>query len=138
MKKFLILLLGFFTLTAMANNDYPVSFNNLPQKAQQFINQHFKDVGFLSAKQDDGNYEVTLKNGTEIEFTSQGDWKDVDCHNTAVPAAIVPAGITKYVKAQFPNNIITKIEKKYNGYEIELNNDMDLKFDQKGNFLYAD
>jgi len=50
----------------------------------------------------------------------------------------VPANITKYVKAQFPNNIIVKISKKYNGYEIELNSDIELKFDAKGNFLYAD
>lgn len=138
MKKFLFLLLGFFTLNAMASNDQPVSFNNLPQKAQQFINQHFSGVGFLSAKLDDGQYEVRLKNGTEIEFTAQGEWKEVDCHTTAVPAAIVPANITKYVKAQFPNNIIVKISKKYNGYEIELNSDIELKFDAKGNFLYAD
>lgn len=138
MKKFLLLLLGFFTLNAMASNDQPVSFNNLPQKSQQFINQHFSSVGFLSAKLDDGQYEVRLKNGTEIEFTAQGEWKEVDCHTTAVPAAIVPANITIYVKAQFPNNIIVKISKKYNGYEIELNSDIELKFDAKGNFLYAD
>lgn len=138
MKKLLILLLGLITLSAVACNDRPVQFKDLPQGAQQFINQHFKDIGMLSAKLDDGEYEVMLNNGTKIEFSRSGEWKKVDCHTTAVPSAIIPAPITKYVTAQFPNNFIVKIDKDYNDYEIELNNDIDLKFDKAGNFLYAD
>lgn len=138
MKKLFLILFGFVAMSAFASNDRPVTFDQLPQKAQQFINQHFSKVGFLSAKFDEGTYEVTLVNGTEIDFTSQGDWKDVDCHTSAVPAAIVPAAISKYVKAQYPSNLIVKIEKKRNGYDIELNNDLDLVFDQKGNFIRID
>ena len=138
MKKIFLLLLSVIALNVYANTDIPVTFAQLPQKAQQFINKHFSSVGFLSAKQDDGEYEVMLKDGTKIEFTLQGDWKDVDCHVRAVLAALVPAGIAQYVKTNFPNNIITKIEKKYNGYDIELENDLELKFDKNGNFLYAD
>ncbi|MBO4581737.1 MAG: PepSY-like domain-containing protein [Bacteroidales bacterium] len=138
MKKVLILTLSLITLSAVACHDRPVTFNDLPQKAQQFINTHFKNIGVLSAKFDDGNYEVILKNGTEIEFSRQGEWKDVDCHTTAVPSAIIPAAIRDYVKAQFPDNIIVKIERDYNGYDIELDNDLDLKFDKNGNYLYID
>ena len=138
MKKILIVLLSVMAFNVYAFADTPVTFAQLPQKAQQFINKHFSNVGFLSAKQDDGEYEVMLKDGTKIDFTLQGDWKDVDCHVRAVPAAIVPAAITNYVKTNFPNNIITKIEKKYNGYDIELETDLELKFDKNGNFLYAD
>ena len=138
MKKILIVLLSVMALNVYAFADTPVTFAQLPQKAQQFINKHFINVGFLSAKQDDGEYEVMLKDGTKIDFTLQGDWKDVDCHVRAVPAAIVPAAITNYMKTNFPNNIITKIEKKYNGYDIELETDLELKFDKNGNFLYAD
>lgn len=138
MKKILVVLLSVMALNAYAFADIPVTYEQLPQKAQQFINKHFSSVGFLSAKQDDGEYEVMLKDGTKIEFTRQGDWKDVDCHVRAVPAAIVPAAIANYVKANFSSNIITKIEKKYNGYEIELETDLELKFDKNGNFLYAD
>lgn len=138
MKKTLVLLLCVMALNVYAFADVPVTFAQLPQKAQQFINTHFSSVGFLSAKQDDGEYEVMLKDGTKIDFTLKGDWKDVDCHVRAVPAAIVPAAISQYVKAGFPNNVITKIEKKYNGYEVELNNDLDLQFDKNGNFMGAD
>ena len=56
----------------------------------------------------------------------------------AVPAAIVPAAISKYVKAKFPNNTIVKISKKYAGYDIELDSDLELKFDKNGNYIGID
>jgi len=125
------------TLNVFAVNDRPITFKELPQKSQQFINTHFSGVEVLSVTVDD-DYEVYLASGTKVEFTLQGDWKEVKCPGSAVPAAIIPAAITKYVKANFPNNAIIKIDKKHSGYEIELNNDMELKFDKNGNFLGLD
>ncbi|MBQ2514162.1 MAG: PepSY-like domain-containing protein [Bacteroidales bacterium] len=138
MKKLLVLLLCVAAVNVYAVTDRPVTFAQLPQKAQQFITKHFSGVEFLSGKQDDGEYEVYLTDGTEIDFTAAGDWKDVDCHTRAVPAAIVPAAISKYVKAKFPNNTIVKISKKYAGYDIELDSDLELKFDKNGNFMTYD
>ena len=108
-----------------------------PQKAQQFINTHFSGVEVLSATVDD-DYEVYLANGTKVEFTMQGEWKEVKCPGAAVPAAIIPAAISKYVKANFPNSTIVKIDKKYSGYEVELNTDLELVFDKNGNFIGID
>ena len=138
MKKLFIILLGLVSMNVFAANDKPISYDQLPKKAQQFLTQHFSGAEFLSAVLDDGVYEVNLTNGVEVDFNSQGNWKKVDCHNTAVPAAIIPAAITKYVKAKFPKNIIVKIEKKLNGFDVELDNDLDLKFDKNGNFLRID
>ena len=125
------------TLNVFAVNDRPITFKELPQKSQQFITTHFSGVEVLSVTVDD-DYEVYLANGTKVEFTLQGEWKEVKCPGSAVPAAIVPAAITKYVKAQFPNSAIVKIDKKYRGYEVELNNDLELKFDKDGNFIGVD
>lgn len=136
MRK-LIVLLGIITL-AFVSCDRPLTFEKLPQQAQQFINQNFKDVGFLSAMKDDGKYDVVLKDGTEIEFTRKGEWKKVDCHLTAIPEAVIPPTILTYVKAQFPDNFIVKIDKDSREYEVELNNNIDLMFDKNGNFMYAD
>ena len=138
MKKVFVLLLSLVAMNAYAFADVPVTFAQLPQKAQQFISKHFSGVEFLTGKQDNGEYEVRLKDGTEIDFTAAGEWKDVDCHNRAVPASLVPASISKYVKARFANNVIVKISKKYRGYEIELDNDLELRFDKSGNFLSID
>ena len=137
MKKLFVLLLGLITLNVFASNDRPITFQQLPQKAQQFITTNFKGVEVLSATVDD-DYEVYLANGTKVEFTLQGEWKEVKCVAGAVPAAIIPAAISKYVKTHFPNTTIVKIDKKYNGYEVELNNDRELKFDKNGNFLAVD
>lgn len=137
MKKLFVLLLGLMTLNVFASNDRPIPFKELPQKAQTFITTHFSGVEVLSATVDD-DYEVYLANGAKVEFTLQGEWKEVKCPGSKVPAAIIPAAISKYVKTNFPNNAIVKIDKKYSGYEIELNNGLELKFDKNGNFMGAD
>lgn len=136
MKKLLFLVVV-LTVAVVACNR-PLTFEKLPQQAQQFINQNFKDVGFLSAMKDDGKYEVMLKDGSEIEFSRNGEWKKVDCHMMMVPAAVIPPNIMAYVSAQFPDNFIVKIDKDFNEIEVELNNSIDLKFDKNGNFKYAD
>ena len=43
-----------------------------------------------------------------------------------------------YIKANFPNEIITKIERKSTGIEVELANDFSLKFNKKGQFVSLD
>ena len=75
---------------------------------------------------------------TRFEFDKNGNWDKVDCHHAAVPAAIIPASIAKYVKANFPDSQIVKIDKERGGYDIELSNDLDLKFNAKGKFLGID
>ena len=114
----------------------------LPLTARNFINQYFSkpqisyikiDSEFLSKK-----YEVTLTDRTEIDFDKKGNWMEVDCKKNAVPAALIPASVKDYVKANFPNEIITKIERKSTGIEVELANDFSLKFNKKGQFVSLD
>jgi len=138
MKKIIILLFGLFAINVFASCDRVISVGDLPQNAQQFLQQYFNDINVLSVKLDDGHYEVVLNNGTEIEFNRKGEWKEVDCKTTAVPVGIIPDNITTYVLTNFPDKFIVKIDRDNKDYEIELNNGVDLKFDLNGNFLYAD
>lgn len=115
----------------------------LPEKARNFISQHFAGTGISYIKIDNElfqgkKFEVVLTTGTEIEFDSKGEWQEVDSKRNAVPAAIIPAYISDYVKANFANEFITKIEKERHGLEVELNNDLSLKFDRKGNLRELD
>ena len=55
-----------------------------------------------------------------------------------VPAAIVPAAIQQYVSAHFRGQVITKVDKERHGYDIELSNGMDLKFNRGGAFMGID
>ena len=86
MKKILFALVAIFTLgvsNVSADNDKLVSKSELPVKTQQFLDQYFANVKITYAKLErdlfDRSYEVVLAEGTKLEFTPQGDWKDVDC-----------------------------------------------------------
>ena len=138
MKRLIVLAIGLIAMNVFASCDRTITVNDLPKNAQQFISAYFPGIETLSVKFEDGEYEVVLSNGTEVEFSRKGEWKDVDCHTLSVPAGIIPTAIASYVLEKFPNNFIVKIAKERNQYEVELNNDMDLVFDQNGNFLHVD
>lgn len=115
----------------------------LPLAARNFINQYFTkpqishikiETGMLGSKK----YEVLLTDRTEIDFDGNGNWIEVDCRKTAVPEALVPASVKEYVRTNFPQEIITKIERERNGVEVELSNDYSLKFNSKGKFVSMD
>lgn len=144
MKKILLTLLlvaaGAIAISAAKTT---VSRNELPQKAQAFLDRHFPrtkvglvkiDKHFLGHTE----YDVKLVNGTEVDFDYQGEWKSVECKRGEVPHGIVPQAISNYVKRNFSDVSIVSIEKKSRGYEVDLSDDVDLYFDAAGNFLRAD
>ncbi|WP_294618871.1 PepSY-like domain-containing protein [uncultured Bacteroides sp.] len=115
----------------------------LPLAARNFINQYFAkqqvsrikiETGMLGSKK----YEVSLANRTEIDFDGNGNWTEVDCDKTAVPEALVPVSVREYVKRNFPQEVIVKIERERSGMEVELGNDYSLKFNSKGKFVSMD
>ena len=146
MKKVLsILVLVLATVQmAFAGDVITRDAKQLPLTARNFINQYFTkpqishikiETGILGSK----SYEVLLTDHrTEIDFDSNGNWTDVDCKKAAVPAALIPASVKEYVKMNFPQEIITKIERGRSGVEVELANDYSLKFNKKGQFVSMD
>ena len=129
------------SVTALAD-DRIIPVSQLPETARKFVEATFPGQTISYAKIDKDlfskSYEVRLDNGFEIEFDKNGTWKKVNCKHSAVPAGIIPASIAEYVKSSFPGTQITKIDKKRNGYEVELSNDLDLKFNSSGKFLGID
>ncbi len=128
--------------TLVSCKDVIITPDKLPAAAQSFIKEYFPETAISYAKKDaelsKTTYEVTLQDGTEIDFNSKGEWDKVDCKRAAVPAALVPAFIVEYVQTSFLGQIIVKIDKERYGYEIELGNDLELKFDKNGNLLNID
>lgn len=129
------------TMTAQAD-DRAVTIDQLPKKAQQFIKQHFAQSILSYAKQDtgmfDGEFEVAFTDGNKVEFQKNGEWKDVECKKSAVPAAIVPQTMKDYVAKSHANMQIIKIERESKEYEIKLSDGKELKFNSKGNFVRYD
>ena len=100
----------------------------------EFVKTYFPKVSVLIVKPEHDEYEVRLSDGTELEFTRNFEWKKIDCEHsntyTAVPAELVPEQIATYVKTNFADQSITKIEKKRRGWEIELSNELEIKFNK--------
>lgn len=131
-RFFLVALMCMIMSATTFASDRVITANQLPAAAQTFINQTFPGASIMYAEIDDGKYEVHLNDGTEINFDRKGNWDKVDCKLKAVPAHLIPATIASNVETQFSGTVITKIDKERYGYEIELSNGLDLKFNRQG------
>lgn len=144
MKKLVCLLVCLFTLQAVARaeEDKPIRVTQMPQPAQRFIKQHFSSGKVALVKMESDflykSYEVIFTDGNKIEFDKEGKWTEVDCKNGAVPTAVIPAAIQKYVTANYPDTKITKIELDEKEYEVKLSNRTELKFDLTFNLIDID
>ena len=145
MKKILLILVAVFSVgifVAVADNDKLINKSQLPKAAQEFIDAHFAGVDLLYAKEDCNilfnSYEVRLANGVKVEFSSKGNWEEVDGGQSAVPAAIVPQPIKDYIEKNYAGERILVIEKNRNDYEVKLSNRLELKFDKNFNIYDID
>ena len=139
MKKLIfafIAIVCFGFSSAMAQN------TNANPAITQFVTQHFPNATVQMVMPDDDDIDVVLNDYTKIEFRRNNEWKKVDCEHsttfTAVPATLVPEQITAYVTANFPNAIIKKLEKNFRSWEIELNNGLELKFNNSFKIMEID
>ena len=145
MKKLMILsaiLVTFGINTACADNDKPITVTQLPQTAQQFIKTHFpkEKVAFAKLERDflETTYEVLFTNSTKLEFNKNGEWKEVDCKYSTVPAQIVPAQIAQYVAQNYPDAQVVQIDRDRRDYEVKLTNGWELTFDLNFNLIDID
>ena len=144
MKKIIFILSLFACMLTFTgcDEDKIISASQLPQKAQQFIQQYFaeEEIAIVKSEREVSGkkYEVTFISGKNIEFKSNGDWIKVDCLFSAVPAELVPEAIANKVKEMYPDAIICVIDKENNYTEVDLNNGLDLKFDKKYNLIAID
>lgn len=141
MKK-LIVLLSLSFLFAITSNacvkDHPITFDQLPQTAQQFIKAHFSQYNISAIIADNDSFDVLFENGYKVDFDKKGNWEEVECPGNEVPVAIVPPAIQNHIRANYANNFIVEISKDNRKYDVQLNNGLDLEFDKNGNFLRID
>ena len=144
MKKILLSALAIATLavTPTMAEDVAITAQKLPQEAQKFLKAHYPQNKVLSAMHDrdfaDNDYTVYLEDGTKIEFDGSGKWESVKSRAGSIPAGIVSAKIAGYIAEHYPSAGIEKIERKRYGYEVELTNDLDMKFSSNGKFIGLD
>ena len=145
MKKIALLFISLFVISqiARADNDKPIQVSEMPQAAQQFIKSHFPNSSIAVAKVETDffakSYDVIFTNGDKVEFDKSGKWTNVDCEYSQVPLAVIPTQIKSYVSKQYPNAKVLKIElTDRKGYEVELNNGIEIKFDKNFKVIEID
>ena len=122
-------------------DDNMIPVEQLPASAQTFVRENFPNSTVIYVEKDGyiiSTYEAHLSDGTTVEFDRNGIWDTVDAHQASVPAHLIPTGIANYVRRHFPGAQIVKIDKKRYGHEIELSNDLDLKFSLAGALIVLD
>ena len=116
-----------------------VNLTDIDSTIVAFVNTHFPETSILSCNQTEHYFKVILNDNTKIHFTHAYEWVEVNCEHSstydAVPATLVPEQITAYVTANYPNQHIDEIEKEHNGWEIELDNNVEVKFDSSFNVI---
>ena len=96
MKQIILLFACLFALQglAKADDDRAITVDQLPQKAQEFIQKYFpkNEISLAKMEKDfwEKKYEVVFVNGEKAEFLKDGSWEKVDCKYSTVPPGIEP------------------------------------------------
>ncbi len=143
MKKILIsiLVVSIFSIFSMAllADERPSSYNALPAAAKKFLSQYFKNIDVAYVEEDRDSFDVKLSNGIEVEFKKNGEWEKVESnYKKAIPTGFIPKAVLNSIKKQYPNASIIKIEKDWGGFDIDLDNRMELKVNNNGKIVKAE
>ena len=125
-------------LTLMADNDQVITFDRLPATAQAMLKQNFSDKVPLVITADWDDYKVMYTNGDKVEFDKKGNWRDIECKTSQVPADLVPAQIVANVNATFPGAAVTEIDRDRRGYSVKLSNGLELEYNTRFQIVELD
>ena len=141
MKRKILAIVAFLTGVFMLQgcDEKQIGFDRLPSAAQAFIMQYFPDeeVSYAEMDRDDGrrDYSVHLSDGTEIDFDENGNWTNVDCNYSVLPAGLLPAKAMEEISSRHPEAKPYKVEKERMGYEVSLTDGWELVFDASWNYV---
>ena len=123
----------------MYGKEAKVTFEELPQKAQTFVNANFKEQPIKeivkSTEEEIDTYKVSLKNKTAIEFDQTGTWNEVKVKKGAIPNTLLPTTISEYIKNNYSSMPIKKVENDGYNIEVKLKNNMELDFNVDGELV---
>ena len=145
MKKILALIFTTFALgvcSLYADNDKIITKEKLPLVSQQFVDKHFAQLkaSYVKLERDflEKSYKIVFTDGTKLEFSRNGEWKEVDCRYSEVPQSIIPEAIRNYISSNYPGEKVLKIERDRGYYELKLSNRYELTFNKNYNIVDID
>lgn len=130
----------------MDEDEQRITYAQLPALAQSFLQTYFPTAEAVLIKQETeartATYKVYTNNGFKIELDQQGNWIEIETkQNQDIPTALLPASLTSYIQTHYVDFKLTGIEKKRQGFEVELTKgrqEVELLFDAQGNFIRID
>ena len=143
MKQKAVILIAFVGLLTLAGcQDRVVAPTQVPQPIQLFVQQTFPGQTITYAEKDweffGKKYDVVLADGTQISFDTKNMWDKIESVMNPIPTALIPAPIAAYVTTNFPAVGIVKLEKERYGYDVDLANGLELKFNKQGALMEMD
>ena len=126
MKKIVLILMAF--VMAMC----------LPAQAQTLLKEHFANKVPVIITMDFDDYKVMYQSGEKVEFDKKGNWKELDCKVSQVPTALIPEQIKATVNKTFPGALVIKLDRDRRGYDVKLNNGMELEFNKQFQIVEID
>ena len=124
----LLVVMMAMSFNAKADHDQVIPFDQMPEAAQTFLKQYFANKVPLLVTVDWDDYTICYESGEKVEFNQQGDWKEIDCRASMVPQELIPEEIKANIASTFPGAIILKIDRNRRGYEVKLNNGLEVEY----------
>lgn len=149
MKKLtMLLLVAMLCATcAMGKDGKELNVKDLPDLAQRSLKAYFPGTSVVKVEKDNESvpgvkvsktFEVTLNDGTQVEFDKNGNWVEVESPQ-AVPMRLIPGKIVMYLNTNHKGVAVKEIKKTSKaGYEVELANGVELLFDKQFKFIGHD
>lgn len=145
MKK-IIALLTVALVASMAwaeDLEKKVSLQELPEKAQEFLNTYFEGVKVKKViKTTDAytfveEFDVYLSNKTQIEFDMVGAWNEITLKNKKVemPRFIYPNRVVDTIDNQYADKKIVKVSNDGMEYDIKFKDGSEVTINALGKIL---
>ena len=142
MKRLLFIILTLMLAAPVFAEDYEISFDKLPEKAQKIVLKAFPDNKIKKVEMERRasltQYEVKLSDGVKMQFAKDGTFTECECTKGAVPDILIPSKIRTFLAKEFPGRTVTRIEHDSKLYEIVLDNGIELCFNSSFRLIDID
>jgi hypothetical protein len=143
MKKLILIIVSLAAFMSVARaEDKPITFNQLPESARNFIDSNYQSVKLVLATKDDDfirpEFHVVLENGVALQFDNDGRLEKIASRSGDIPAAVIPKQITDIVKSHYPDAYIVEYEVDRKTYEVKLSNRIEITFDSSFRLVEID
>ena len=131
----------------MSGGLYAQDVNDLPETASDYINRNFPTVEIDKVDvnnswynmSDSETYEVELVNGMELDFNKKGEITEIENdEGEMIPEGVFDRSVWDYFEQNYADAVIVNYEIDKDGYDLELEDGRELKFDSEGTFLEED